>query len=207
MPSSRRDEDEDDLDFDDDESSEELESQVQKAQAELGELKRRAEQIEKDKARLEEMGRRQDELEAGRAEMVDKLTRSLVIVQRESEESQKRLEQLHSIHGSFLTHLRTLEDINPRMWTGPELPKELSKSLSAVDDARAEHLKLNAKVAPDIGDDGHSAGGSDYYDDYAGVEKGFSYWLTAGFAFTLPVMVLIILIVLVVWMTVSGGAS
>ncbi len=205
MPSSRRDEDDDDFDFEDEESTEELESQVQKAQAELGELKRRAEQIEKDKARLEELGRRQDELEEGRAEMVDKLTRALVVVQRETEESQKRLEQLHGIHNSFLTHLRTLEDVNPKLWTGAEMSKELSKALSAVDDARAEHLKLNAKIAPDLGDDGHGGvTGGDYDEYYGGAEKGFSYWLTAGFAFTLPIMVLILVLVLVIWMSMGG---
>lgn len=203
MPSSRRDEDDDDFDFEDDESSEELESQVQKAQAELGELKRRAEQIEKDKARLEELGRRQDELEAGRSEMTDKLTRALVVVQRETEESQKRLEQLHGIHNSFLTHLRTLEDVNPKLWSGAEMSKELSKALSAVDDARAEHLKLNAKISPDLGDEGHAAGG-DYDEYYGGMEKGFTYWLTAGFAFTLPIMVLILVLVMVVWMSMGG---
>src|SRR5882757_2765975 len=97
------------LDFDDEESSsEELQSQVQKAQDELAELKRRSEQIEKDKLRLEELSRRQDELETGRAEMLDKLTRSMVVVQRETQAAEKRLDQLNEIHEAFTAHLRTL---------------------------------------------------------------------------------------------------
>ncbi len=204
MPSREINEDDDDFDFEDEQSSEELEQQVQKAQAELGELKRRSEQIEKDKARLEELSRRQEDLEDGRTEMIDKLTRAMVVIERETEESQRRLEQLNGIQDSFLTHLRTLEAINPKLWSGSELPKELSKSLSAVDDAKAAHLKLNAKIAAEIGEE-HAAAASGDYDEYYGSEKGFTYWLTAGFAFTLPLMVLAVILVVAFW-ALSGGS-
>ena len=93
-------------------------------------------------------------LEVGRSEMADKLTRSLVTVQREAEEAQKRLEQLNSIHNSFTQHLRYIEAINPKTWGAMDLPKELSKALSAVEDARVEYVKAQAKIAvegaPDI---------------------------------------------------------
>ncbi len=205
MPTRGRDEDDDDLDFDGDESTEELESQVQRAQAELGELKRRSEQIEKDKARLEELSRRQEDLEDGRAEMIDKLTRSVVVIERETEESQKRLEQLNLIHETFGSHLQTMEDINPKLWTGQELSKELSKALSSVDDARAEHLKLNAKIAAEIGEEHVASAGGEYDEYYGGAEKGFTYWLTAGFAFTLPLMVLAVILVAILFLSQSGG--
>ncbi len=57
-----------------------LDSQVQKAQEQLVQLRRQQEQIEKQKRELEELSRRQEELERGRAEMTDKLTRSLVVL-------------------------------------------------------------------------------------------------------------------------------
>ncbi len=65
-------------------SPEHLDSQVQKAQEQLLQLKRQQEQIEKQKRELEELSRRQDELEHGRSEMADKLTRSLVVLEREA---------------------------------------------------------------------------------------------------------------------------
>ena len=61
-----------------------LGSQVQKAQEQLLQLRRQQEQIEKQKRELEELSRRQEELERGRAEMTDKLTRSLVVLEREA---------------------------------------------------------------------------------------------------------------------------
>src|SRR5882762_9466910 len=63
-------------------SPEHLDSQVQKAQEQLLQLKRQQEQIEKQKRELEELSRRQEELERGRAEMTDKLTRSLELLLR-----------------------------------------------------------------------------------------------------------------------------
>src|ERR1051325_8270376 len=67
-------------------SPEHLDEQVQKAQEQLLQLKRQQEQIEKQKRELEELSRRQEELERGRAEMSDKLTRSLVVLEREGYE-------------------------------------------------------------------------------------------------------------------------
>jgi chromosome segregation ATPase len=182
------------LDFDDEPTSEELQSQVQKAQAELAELKRRSEQIERDKQRLEELSRRQEELEASKADMLDKLTRSMVVVQRETQEAEKRLDQLHTVHEAFTNHLRELEAINPKDWVGLDLSKELSKAQSMVDDARAEYNRALPRLSAD--EELPPAAGAEYEEYYAGGEKGFFYWLKAGFAFTLPLLVLGVLALL-----------
>src|ERR1700737_3354902 len=71
-------------------SPEHLDSQVQKAQEQLLQLKRQQEQIEKQKRELEELSRKQEELERGRTEMTDKLTRSLVVLERGASDAQKR---------------------------------------------------------------------------------------------------------------------
>src|SRR5438067_13778442 len=97
-------------------SPEHLDSQMQKAQEQLLQLKRQAEQIEKQKRELEELSRRQEELERGRAEMTDKLSRSLVILEREGYDSQKKLEQLRAMRESFGQHLQLIEAIDPKSW-------------------------------------------------------------------------------------------
>jgi DNA repair exonuclease SbcCD ATPase subunit len=192
------------LDFDDeDPTSEELQSQVQKAQDELADLKRRSEQIERDKQRLEELSRRQDELERGRAEMIDKFTRSMVVAQRETQIAEKRLDQLNEIQTSFSEHLSTLEAINPKAWVGLDLSKELSKALSAVEEASSDYNRAVTRLSSDPLDEPHHvAGSSDYEEYYAGSDKGFFYWLKAGFAFTLPVQVIGFLgLLLWIWST------
>src|SRR3982751_6989096 len=97
------------LNEDDGASTEHLDSQVQKAQEQLLQLKRQQEQIEKQKRELEELSRRQDELEQGRGEMTDKLTRALVVLEREAYNAQSRLEQIRVARESFDQHLEVVE--------------------------------------------------------------------------------------------------
>src|SRR5260370_42605281 len=111
-------------------SSEHLDSQVQKAQEQLLQLKRQQEQIEKQKRELEELSRKQEELERGRAEITDKLTRSLVVLEREAYDAQRRLEQLRATRESFGQHLELIEAIDPKSWNPADLHKELSRALS-----------------------------------------------------------------------------
>jgi DNA repair exonuclease SbcCD ATPase subunit len=171
---------------------------VQQVRAELESLKQKQEEIEREKARLEELKRRQDSLEQGRSDMLDKLTRALVVVQRETEESQKRVEQMHSIYASFSQHLRQLEDINARSWNPQDLPRELSKALSSVEDARAEYTKSQAKLSVDTSSEISS---SMMEGDYpVEEERSFFYWLRSGFAFTLPLQVIAVISLLVyIW--------
>jgi chromosome segregation ATPase len=184
------------LDLEED-NPEDLGEEVQKTNTELEKLKRQLEDIEKQKQRLEELKRRQDELETGRSDMMDKLTRSLANVQREAEEAQKRLEQLNSIHNSFTQHLRYIEGINPKLWGANELPKELSKALSAVEAARADYVKSQAKISVDAPVE--SSAESSYEPEYGYAEdRGFAYWFKSGAAFTLPLW-LLGLLALVVW--------
>src|SRR5438552_3673874 len=127
-------------------SVEHLESQVQKAQEQLLQLKRQQEQIEKQKRELEELSRRQEELDRGRAEMTDKLTRSLVVLEREAYNTQKRLEQIRATRESFSQHLELIEAIDPKSWNPDDLHKELSRALSTVDEARTEYSEQRSRL-------------------------------------------------------------
>ena len=102
-------------------SPEHLDSQVQKAQDQLLQLKRQQDQIEKQKRELEELSRKQEELERGRAEMSDKLTRSLVVLEREAYDAQKRLEQLRAMEAGMRIDV-TIVDTVPR---GVDTPADL----------------------------------------------------------------------------------
>lgn len=188
------------------ENAEDLGEEVQKTNTELEKLKRQLEDIEKQKVRLEELKRRQDELENGRADMLDKLTRSMVTVERETEEAQKRLEQLNAIHNSFVQHLRQVDSINPKLWGTADLPMELSKALSLVEDARADYIKAQAKIAVEAPSEAAPATASAFDASEYGYaeEHGFLYWMKSGFAFTLPLQILGI-IGLVLWvLSVTG---
>jgi chromosome segregation ATPase len=184
-------------------SPEHLDSQVQKAQEALIQLKRQQDQIEKQKRELEELSRRQEELERGRAEMSDKLTRSLVILEREAYDTQKKLEQLRATRESFGQHLELIEAIDPKSWNPSDLHKELSRALSTVDDARTEfshqrsRLQASDETDGDVGlpeiasEDGGSFSGG----------RSFSQWVQIGFAITLPLIIFgFIALILFMWL-------
>jgi hypothetical protein len=181
-----------DLPEDQSASPELLDSQVQRAQEQLLQLKRQQEQIEKQKRELEELSRKQEDLEKGRADMIEKLSRSLVVIERETYETEKRVEQLRMTNATFAQHLDSLERINPKGWNHLDLHKELSKALSAVDDARAEYTKsltkINAKADSEVINPSASVIEGGY--DATPADESFMVWLKRGFAFTLPILIL-----------------
>ena len=188
-------------------SSEHLDSQVQKAQEQLLQLKRQQEQIEKQKRELEELSRRQEELERGRAEMTDKLTRSLVVLEREAYDSQKKLEQIRATRESFEQHLALLESIDPKSWNPADLHKELSRSLSTVDDARAEFSQQRSRLSASATDETGEVGLPEAAPDVglSSGSNGFVQWMQIGLAFTLPLILFgFIALVLFFWMASRG---
>ena len=174
----------------DDVSAENLDSHVQKAQEQLLQLKRQQEQIEKQKRELEELSRRQAELENGRTEMADKLTRALVVLEREAYSAQNRLEQIRATRESFTQHLELIEAIDPRSWNPSDLHKELSRALSTVDDARTEYSEQRSRLQA-AGATGGDASlpdvAPDAYENNAG--RSFLQWLEIGLALTLPLII------------------
>jgi len=174
----------------DDVSAENLDSHVQKAQEQLLQLKRQQEQIEKQKRELEELSRRQAELENGRTEIADKLTRALVVLEREAYSAQNRLEQIRATRESFTQHLELIEAIDPRSWNPSDLNKELSRALSTVDDARTEYGEQRSRLQA-AGATGGDASlpdvAPDVYENNTG--RSFLQWLEIGVALTLPLII------------------
>ena len=182
---------------------ERIDSQVQKAQEQLLNLKRQQEQIERQKRELEELSRRQEELEQGRGEMVEKLTRALVVVERQSAEAAKRVEQLQSTGESFGSHLHALEGINPKSWAAGDLQRELSRALGMVDHARAEFNQQKSRLATEAVEGGDAgASGTEPYDQMFGTasDHSFLYWLKAGVAFTLPLIISLFALFIFCWL-------
>ena len=179
---------------------EHLDNQVQRAQEQLLTLKRQQEAIERQKRELEELSRREDQFQQGRSEMVEKITRSRVMLERETFDAQKRVEMLSGIHESFGQHLDFLEAINPKSWAEDEMNRELTKALGAVDDARAEYSRSLPKISAGKDGTGADAAAPDggYQMDFGPTEaKDFTYWLKAGFAFTLPLFAIGVILVIV----------
>jgi len=190
----------------DEASAEHLDSQAQKAQEQLLQLKRQQEQIEKQKRELEELSRRQDELERGRGEMADKLTRSLVVLEREAYNAQSRLEQIRAARESFGQHLELVEAIDPKSWNPSDLHKELSRAISTVDEARTVYNEQRSRLQAAGGAEGDASlpdVGTDAYESSDG--RSFFQWFQIGVALSLPLIIFgAIALALFVWMASTG---
>jgi hypothetical protein len=138
--------------------------------------------------------------------MTDKLTRSLVVLEREGYDTQKRLEQLRAMRESFGQHLQLIEAIDPRTWNPSDLHKELSRALSTVDDARAEYAQQRSRLQTNenTGDPDLPEAAPDVADLIHG-GRTFGQWMQIGFAFSLPLIVFgFIALLLFFWIASKG---
>lgn len=180
-------------------SPEQIENQVQKAQKALLELRQQQEQIEKQKLELEELSRKQHLLEEGKLDIIDKLTRAKVVIERETYECQKKIEQLHLTKTAFIKHLHAIEAIDSKNWSKDSLNQELSRALSMIDDAQSEYLKhrpkVNANSEEELLEDPHAE-----VPEEQTAAQDFLYWFKNGLAFTLPVLILGLIIAIILWL-------
>src|SRR5271163_122305 len=124
----------------------EINLKVQHVQEQLLDLRRQQEEIERQKKELEELSRKQREFDEGRRDIVEKLTRGLVLLEREEFEVKRELEQIKIVRDSFAEHLGQTENLNPANWSSEELPTELTKALARVDQAKAIYSQSRARL-------------------------------------------------------------
>jgi chromosome segregation ATPase len=178
----------------------EINLKVQRVEEQLLDLKRQQEEIERQKKELDELSRKQREFDEGRREIVEKLTRGLVLLEREEFEVKRELEQIKIVRDSFAEHLGQTENINPADWSTEELPTELTKALARVDQAKAIYSQSRARllalrqaeegqaiedIAPEL-----SSEGTPVY------EKSFGAMVRDGFAYSIVPTLIAVFILL-----------
>jgi chromosome segregation ATPase len=164
----------------------EINLKVQRVEEQLLDLKRQQEEIERQKKELDELSRKQREFDEGRREIVEKLTRGLVLLEREEFEVKRELEQIKVVRDSFAEHLSQTEGLNPADWSSEELPSELTKALARVDQAKGIYSQSRARLAAlrqaEEGPEGDLP--SDLPPDLAPYEKSFGAMAREGFAYS-----------------------
>ena len=137
--------------------------------------------------------------------MNDKLTRSLVVLEREAYDAQKRLEQLRSVRESFGQHLELIEAIDPKSWNPSDLHKELSRALSTVESARVEYSQQRSRLQATEESEGGEALPAVESDSSSVGGRSLFQWMKIGFAFSLPLIVFgFIALFLFFWMASTG---
>lgn len=128
-------------------SREEVESKVLDMQQKLAELKREQQDLERERATLEELRRRQNEFTTGRTEMVQSLTRGIALLQEAEFNLRRDAEQMSKSLVGLREGLEKIQSIHDETWTAANLEVELTRALTAVENARMEWNSARLKFS------------------------------------------------------------
>lgn len=169
--------------------TEDLNDEYQHAQDQLRQLRQQEEQIKRQTAELEELTQKEEQFKTGRAEVCEDLTSYLSILERESNEAQRIVEDCAAAQERLDLHLSNINALRPETWSRADRKAELARALSYVEAAEDEidsvsplvdgfgkrgglfKMKASTKSSQSVG---------------SHTENSFSYWVKSGLAFSLP---------------------
>jgi hypothetical protein len=125
---------------------EEVDRKVIEAQQKLAELKHAQQELERERSTLEELRRRQLEFQNGRQEIMQNLTRGLGLLEETNFNARRETEQTNKILADFRDALAKVEAIHDETWTKENFNVELTRALTAVENARMEWNTARLKV-------------------------------------------------------------
>ena len=173
------------------------EQMVDKTQ-ELDSLRARQEELEKERRTLEDMRKKQEAFYTGRRELKNRLTESLVRMEKDQLQADRLTQLLDETRRVFRAHLDEVTELNEEQWADENLIDELNKALALLENVRSGYNKALAKIDaihPQAPAGAAAATRSLTFEDAPGLAlegaQGFGYWLRAGLAFTLPLMALL----------------
>jgi len=125
---------------------EEVDRKVVEAQQKLAELKHAQQELERERSTLEELRRRQLEFQNGRQEIMQNLTRGLGLLEEANFTARRETEQTNKILADFRDALAKVEAIHDETWTKENFNVELTRALTAVENARMEWNTARLKI-------------------------------------------------------------
>ena len=176
----------------------ELTTQVVGAVKEIEELRRRQELLEKERSDIEDLARKQDAYEAAKRDIMDKLSHSIIHLEKDETQATRFVELLSVMRNRFRDTLAELEGISEAGWSNETFQVELNKALVLVEDARAVYGKGMAKIEAETWQkvkEGQIEPLVLRKGDRPGdMPRSFGFWLRAGLAFAVPLLVSAVII-------------
>jgi vacuolar-type H+-ATPase subunit I/STV1 len=188
----------------------EVNEQVATAMQELERLRKRQEDLEREKRELEELRRKQQDYDAGKREMIERLSQSLVILEKDEMQATRLAELLATTRKRFKTMQTDIEALREETWPEDQIRDELSKALVILDDARLEFNKCMAKIDAVTGEEKQAMSQNKAvifeerhtHDDEP---RDFMYWLKIGAAVSLPLSATLVILFIVYLIIHSSG--
>ena len=117
---------------------EELDARAGDMQSKLAELKRAQQELERERGEIEETRRRQAEFTRGRQEMEQHLTRGVGLLEEAEFGARRDAEQMSKALAGLRDALLKVTSIHDETWTKDNINIELTRALTAVENARME---------------------------------------------------------------------
>jgi hypothetical protein len=136
----------------------EVDSRLLEQQQKLAELKKAQEEKERELASLEETRRRQMEFQTGRQELIHNLTRGLGLLEEAEFNARRDAEQMAKALTDLRDALSKVEAIREESWSGDNFHVELTRSLTALENARMEWNSARLKFPVLSGQHAHDNG-------------------------------------------------
>lgn len=174
---------------------EEVDSKVAEAQQKLAELKRAQEDLERERSALEEVRRRQLEFQNGRKEIIHQITRGLGLLQEAEFNSRRDAEQMARELVDLGDALKKVEAVHEESWTKENFNVELTRALTAIENARMEwnsaRLKFPVLAGTPQETEGQTGAQAPAASPFAG--KDFATLCKLGLALTWPLALVALL--------------
>ncbi len=127
-------------------SSAEVGDLLKKKELQLSEIKRLQEQLARESEELEEFTQRKEELARLLEDMLNKLQRGAVLMERAEFEEQKTIEEIRQTREKFQLHLDELTRVEGITWSNLDQKKDLYKAMSLVDAAREDFNQAQIRL-------------------------------------------------------------
>ncbi|MCX7817976.1 MAG: hypothetical protein N2652_02000 [Kiritimatiellae bacterium] len=128
-----------------------LDEQDAQRTQELERLRRIAADLEREKREIEEARATQESFLRGRQELLDRLTQSVVTIERRELQAVQTAELLQAARQRFRAMLDEIQAIREEEWTEETIREKLKEALARVDDLRMEYNKTMAKIEAALG--------------------------------------------------------
>lgn len=185
---------------------ENMDQRVHLAQERLSRLRKEADDIEREKHALEELRRKQQGFIHGRTDMLERLSRAVALLDRESTDSRRKIEQMLFMREAFAEHMEAVHSLTPEDWSRQNLQQELTTALSVIEDAKMEYdrnmARFQAFTQMPVPSNAPSASGAPVVAAKPLLPMGYSkatflQWAFCGLAFTAPILILLGMLALI----------
>lgn len=179
---------------------EEVNTQVASAKVEIERLRRRQSDLEREKQSLEDLMDKQDQYERGKQEMLQRLSESIVSLEKLEENAARQTEVYSSLRARFVEYAAELQALNDAAWADDSFRDELNKAVASIDAIRREFVKGQAAVEAVGGpvklfDESHPRAAENDEDEPA---RGFLGWVKIGVAVSAPLILTIVIALIVI---------